>query len=159
MGGRPEQRRLASRRSAASTLWIQPKVDIDRILFLLGYAKNQAGATTPSRSSKVDRTWSPRSPTRSLTKPSAPLEPGLLQGYVEVDDSLTVLRGRYVSKTSSAGASASPSRCSSGYDDYTADIAENQLLAAATELLLAPARGRRARPERVSAASAKTSPT
>lgn len=64
------------------------------------------------------------------------LEEGLLQDYVEVDDSLTVLRGRLREQDQLRQRFGIALPLLVRFDDHTADIAENQLILAAAELLL-----------------------
>ncbi len=61
---------------------------------------------------------------------------GLLQGYTEIDDSLTVLRGRIREQEQLSRRFGVAVPLLVRYDDHTADIAENQLLRAAAEVLL-----------------------
>lgn len=71
---------------------------------------------------------------RRLT--SRALEQGLLQGYRTVDESLPVLRGRIRVADQIARRSGVGLPLEVTYDDFTADIAENQILLAACLRLL-----------------------
>src|ERR1700730_11728735 len=75
------------------TLWVKPKVDVRRILFLLGYAKNPGWRDDTVALTKV-ADLVPALAHAFADQAERALERGLLQGYVEIDDSLTVLRGR-----------------------------------------------------------------
>ena len=121
---------------AGVTVWIRPKVEIRRILFLLGYAKNPGWRDDTVELADGRPTWSPRWRTPSPTRPSEPSSVGLLQGYVEIDDSLTVLRGRLREQDQLRRRFGIALPLLVRFDDYTVDIAENQLLRAAAELLL-----------------------
>jgi 5-methylcytosine-specific restriction enzyme subunit McrC len=75
------------------TIWIAPKVDIRRIMFLLGYARD------PGWRDELVALGESRDLVSALahafvTQAERAVEQGLLQGYTEVDDSLAVLRGR-----------------------------------------------------------------
>lgn len=118
---------------------VRPKVAMARLIFLMGYAKQpdlwrdhdvelEADADLAEALSEAFRRQSARA-----------LEQGLLHGYRTVDESLAVLRGRIrvgdqVSRRFDLGLPLEVT-----YDDFTVDIAENQLLlAAAHRLLRAP---------------------
>lgn len=117
------------------TLWIKPKVDIRRILFLLGYAKNPGWRDDTVALSKVTDLV-PALAHAFADQAERSLDRGLVQGYVEVNDSLTVLRGRLREQDQLRRRYGIPVPLLVRFDDYTVDIAENQLLRAAAELLL-----------------------
>jgi 5-methylcytosine-specific restriction enzyme subunit McrC len=114
---------------------IHPKVPIHRLLFLLGYARNPGWHTNPV----------PFDPAPDLVAALASAyarhaehatDQGLLQGYVETDDTLTVLRGRLREQDQLRQRFAQVLPLLVRYDDYTTDIPENRLLRAAAERLL-----------------------
>lgn len=117
------------------TLWIKPKVDIRRVLFLLGYAKNPGWRDDTVALAQVTDLV-PALAHAFSDQAERALDRGLVQGYVEVDDSLTVLRGRLRDQDQLRRRFGIAIPLLVRFDDYTADIAENQLLRAATELLL-----------------------
>jgi 5-methylcytosine-specific restriction enzyme subunit McrC len=117
------------------TLWIKPKVDIRRILFLLGYAKS-AGWRDDTVALAQVTDLVPALAHAFADQSERALNRGLVQGYVEVDDSLTVLRGRLRDEEQLRRRFGIAVPLLVRFDDYTADIAENQLLRAAAELLL-----------------------
>ena len=139
------------------TLWIKPKVDIRRILFLLGYAKNPGWRDDTVALAQVTDLV-PALAHAFADQAERALDRGLVQGYVEVDDSLTVLRGRLRDQDQLRRRFGIAVPLLVRFDDYTTDIAENQLLRAAAELLLRLPEWRHA-PEPDSAESAKTLPT
>lgn len=117
------------------TLWIHPKVDISRILFLLGYAKNPGWrAETVALAEVADLV--PALAHAFAVQAERALELGLLQGYVEIDDSLTVLRGRLREQDQLRQRFGIALPLLVRFDDHTVDIAENQLIRAACERLL-----------------------
>ncbi|MFN3002980.1 McrC family protein [Mycolicibacterium wolinskyi] len=63
-------------------------------------------------------------------------ERGLLQGYRTISDTLPVLRGRILADEQMSRFYGLPVPIAVEYDDFTTDIAENQLLAMATLRLL-----------------------
>lgn len=117
------------------TLWIKPKVDIRRILFLLGYAKNPGWRDDTVALAPVTDLV-PALAHAFADQAERALDRGLVQGYVEVDDSLTVLRGRLRDQDQLRRRFGIAVPLLVRFDDYTTDIAENQLLRAAAELLL-----------------------
>jgi 5-methylcytosine-specific restriction enzyme subunit McrC len=114
---------------------IHPKIPIHRLLFLLGYARNPGWHTSPV----------PFDPAPDLVAALAfafarhaehATDQGLLQGYVETDDTLTVLRGRLREQDQLRQRFGQVLPLLVRYDDYTTDIAENRLLRAAAQRLL-----------------------
>lgn len=116
---------------------VRPKIiDLNRLLFLMGYAKNPkiwrddpvglAGANEllPGLAEAFARIA-----TRTV-------EQGLLQGYRTITDTLPVLRGRILAGEQMNRLYGLPVPIAVEYDDFTVDIAENQLLAMATLRLL-----------------------
>lgn len=115
---------------------VTPKIEIERLIFLMGYANSprfwrhhtvhlDAASELPEALAQT-----------FIRLTQHALEQGLLQGYRTVDDSLPVLRGRVrvkeqISRRFGAGLPLEVS-----YDEFTTDIAENQILLAATLLLL-----------------------
>jgi 5-methylcytosine-specific restriction enzyme subunit McrC len=117
------------------TVWIQPKVDVRRILFLMGFARAPGWRTeavdlmpVPDLVPALARAFADQA--------ERALQPGLLQGYVEIDDSLSVLRGRLRESEQLRRRFGLAVPLLVRYDDYTVDIPENRILRAATELLL-----------------------
>lgn len=126
---------------------VTPKIPVERLIFLMGYAT--APAYWREHSVQLD-------PEESLPEALAhafvrlaqrATDQGLLQGYRTVDDSVPVLRGRIrvadqIGRRYGAGLPLEVT-----YDDFTVDVAENQiLLAAATKLLRIPGLDARRRP-------------
>lgn len=120
---------------AEVTLWIRPKVDVRRILFLLGYAKNPGWLEDTVGLAEVTDLV-PALAHAFSDQAQRALEPGLLHGYVEIDDSLTVLRGRLREHDQLRQRFGIALPLLVRFDDHTVDIAENQLIRAASELLL-----------------------
>lgn len=118
---------------------VKPKIPIDRLIFMLGYSlapefwRNQSVALDKAANlpEALAHTFA-----RLATKA---LEQGLLQGYKTVDDSLPVVRGRIRVAEQIARRSGILLPIEVTYDDFTIDVAENQLLLAAVlRLLRAP---------------------
>lgn len=117
------------------TVWIRPKVDIARVLFLLGYAHKPGWLDGTVAMAEVDDLV-PALAHAFVDQADRALDVGLLQGYTEADDSLTVLRGRLREQDQLRQRFGIAIPLLVRFDDHTTDIAENQILRAATELLL-----------------------
>lgn len=115
---------------------IQPKIRIDRLVFLMGYATKPKFWRNHSVLLDVESDL-PEALAHAFARlASKAVEQGLLQGYKTVDESLPVLRGRIrvrdqISRRYGAGLPLEVT-----YDDFTVDVAENQILLAATVRLL-----------------------
>jgi 5-methylcytosine-specific restriction enzyme subunit McrC len=128
-------------RFGTRTLEIRPRLPLDRVLFLASYAleavKWPTGdvsiTTAPDLVEAVARLFA------KVTEPA--MARGLLQGYVQLEDRLTTIRGRirFAEQISRWNGQIPPVEVT--YDDYTIDIVENQLLKAAA-LRLATLGGR-----------------
>lgn len=117
------------------TVWIRPKVEIARLLFLLGYARNPGWREDSVAMAGADDLV-PALAEAFTEQAERALERGVLQGYAEVDDSLTVLRGRLRENDQLRQRFGIAVPLLVRFDEHTVDIAENQLLRGATELLL-----------------------
>lgn len=116
---------------------VRPKIPIHRLIFMVGYARRPTmwrdlpveldqDLDLPDALAQAFVFWAGRA-----------LEQGLLQGYRTVEDALPVLRGRVRvgEQISRRMGMALPLEVT--YDDFTVDIAENQLVLAAVRRLLA----------------------
>lgn len=114
-------------------LRVAPKVGIARLLFILGYTKDPGW-----RDEDVDVTAEKDLLSGAIDalsrSASRALERGLLQGYRVVDDALLVMRGRMLAGQQLTRRFAMPLPVEVRYDEYDADIAENQILLAACRL-------------------------
>ncbi|MEW6155337.1 MAG: restriction endonuclease [Actinomycetota bacterium] len=117
------------------TVWVRPKVDIHRLLFLLGYAKDPGWRADTVAMAEVDDLVAALAQAFASQVERA-TEVGLLQGYTETDDSLMVLRGRLRDQDQLRQRFGLAVPLLVRFDDYTVDIAENRVLRAAAELLL-----------------------
>jgi 5-methylcytosine-specific restriction enzyme subunit McrC len=117
------------------TVWIRPKVPIETILFLMGYARRPGWRTDDVDLTAVEDLL-PALAEAFVAQAEVAVEQGLLQGYVEVDDELMVLRGRLRDQDQLRRRFGIAVPLLVRYDDHTADIAENRVLRAATDLLL-----------------------
>lgn len=118
-------------------LRIAPKVPVARLLFLLGYALDPKGwrnedvdlGTAPNLVAAMAYAFE-RQAERALRR-------GLLQGYRTVEEASPVLRGRMRESDQLTRRLGLAVPLEVRYDEFTADIAENRLLRAAAERLLA----------------------
>lgn len=121
---------------AGQQIIIEPKVDINRIVFMMSYARRP----TFWRDDVVQL-----DPEHSLVEALAhaftvfarrALEQGVLKGYVTVEESLPVLRGRIRESEQLRRRFGRSIPLEVRYDDYSVDIAENRILLLAIERLL-----------------------
>ncbi|MDQ1308351.1 MAG: 5-methylcytosine-specific restriction enzyme subunit McrC [Actinomycetota bacterium] len=116
---------------------VRPKIsDLNRLLFMLGYARNpQIWRDEPIRVDPADELL-PAVAEAFARIAGRAVEQGLLQGYRTITDALPVLRGRVLAGEQMSRYYGLPLPIAVQYDDFTVDIAENQLLAMATLRLL-----------------------
>lgn len=116
---------------------VRPKIsDLNRLMFLLGYAGNpRIWRDDPIHLDPADELL-PAVAEAFARIATLAVEQGLLQGYKTVRDNLPVLRGRMRAGEQMSRLYGLPVPLSVEYDDFTVDIAENQLLAMATMRLL-----------------------
>lgn len=120
---------------------VRPKIsDLNRLMFLLGYAQNpQIWRDDPIHLDPADELL-PAVAEAFARVATLAVEQGLLQGYKTVQEDLSVLRGRILAGDQMSRLYGLPVPLAVEYDDFTVDIAENQLLAMATMQLLTIAR-------------------
>lgn len=112
---------------------VRPKIsDLDRLLFLMGYAKNPRLWRDDEVSLSAADELLPGVAEAFARMASRAVELGLLQGYKTVSETLPVLRGRMLAGEQMTRLFGLPVPVAVEYDDFTLDIAENQLLAMAT---------------------------
>ena len=116
---------------------VLPKItDINRLIFMLGYARNPAIWRDDPIGVESDDDLLPAIAEAFVRLASRAVERGLLQGYRTVSEALPVLRGRMLASDQMSRRFGFPVPIAVEYDDFTVDIAENQLLAMATLRLL-----------------------
>jgi 5-methylcytosine-specific restriction enzyme subunit McrC len=116
---------------------IKPKVPIARLLFLVGYARHAA-------------TWQPETVPVAEAADLVPAvaqalwrqteratHQGLLPGYILVEESSQVLRGRFRESEQLRRHHGLPLPLEIQYDEFTTDIPENRILRTACERMLA----------------------
>ena len=120
---------------AGLTVRIRPKVEIRRILFLLGYARSPGWRDETVALAEVADLL-PALGGAFVGQAERSVDQGLLQGYTQVDDSLTVLRGRLREQDQLRQRFGIAIPLLVRFDDHSTDIAENRLVRAAAETLL-----------------------
>jgi len=127
---------------------LEPKVPIDRVLFLLSYALD------PVRWQDLMTTYGtapdlPEAMAAALASAVRDaLRPGLLQGYRHVEETAQTVRGRIRFSEQLRRHHGRSFPVEIGYDDFTADVDENRiLLAALWRLRRLPVRSRNLRNE------------
>lgn len=130
------ERMVGALRVGDIELRIEPKVPVERLLFLAGYARRPplwrdetlrlavADGLVPALAGTLGR------------QADRALRPGLLQGYCTVDAAATVLRGRLRESDQMRRHPGQPLPLEIRRDDYTIDIPENQILATAIGRML-----------------------
>lgn len=115
---------------------IRPKLPIDRVLFLLSYALDPA-AWRPEETKVADDAHLLEAIVPTFARHVRQvLRRGLLHGYRSVDDTDTTIRGRIRLADQLRDRPGLLLPVELTYDDFTTDILENQLLAAAVERLV-----------------------
>jgi len=117
------------------TLWLRPKVPIERVLFLLGYTSRPGwrdDLVTMERAPEL----LPALAAAFAVQARHATEQGLVQGYAEMHDTLPVLRGRLNEHEQLRRRFGIAVPLAVRFDEYTVDITENRLLRGAVELLL-----------------------
>ncbi|MET9131435.1 McrC family protein [Streptomyces antibioticus] len=119
---------------------ITPKTPVSRLFFLLGFSLDPARAWRDSREGTVDiGTYDDVVPALAHAverQIDGALRQGVLQGYREVEESASVVRGRLREAEQLRRHFGRTPPVEIAYDAYTADTAENRILRAAAERLL-----------------------
>ncbi|GAA4971374.1 McrC family protein [Actinoplanes utahensis] len=115
---------------------VRPKVGIDRLMFLLGYARDP-GFRPEDASARTDAGLWPVLAESLARQAEQALRPGVLQGYVPVDEALPLVRGRIRFADQIARRPGMPLPIEVRYDEYAPDIAENRILRTALRRMLA----------------------
>jgi 5-methylcytosine-specific restriction enzyme subunit McrC len=115
---------------------VVPRLAIPKLIFLLGYASDPNGwRELTARMAHEDELFRAVA-SGFATHAWRAIETGVLRGYLSTDESATVIRGRIRIGDQLARRPGVLLPVEIRYDDYTTDIPENRLLAAASTLLL-----------------------
>lgn len=116
---------------------VRPKIaDLNRLVFMLGYAKDPGIWRDDLVDLTSDDELLPALAEAFSRLALAAVEQGLLQGYKTVQETLPVLRGRMLAGEQMTRLYGLPVPVAVEYDDFTVDIAENQILLMALRRLL-----------------------
>lgn len=115
---------------------IAPKIDIHRLLFLVGYASGQGDWREPEVDAAEYPDLLPAVAYMFVRAAERALRQGVLLGYQQVEAALPTVRGRIREVDQYGRRYGLPLPVEVRYDDYTADVAENRLLLAAAVRLL-----------------------
>ena len=139
-------RKVGVLRTGAVQISVRPKIPVERLVFLMGYAS--APKFWRDHTVHLDHECGlPEALAHTFARlATKATDQGLLQGYWSIDDSLPVLRGRVRVPEQISRRFGAVMPLEVTYDDFTIDIAENRLLlAAATRLLRLPSLDTRTR--------------
>jgi 5-methylcytosine-specific restriction enzyme subunit McrC len=116
---------------------IKPKVEIARLLFLLGYARH-AAAWQPDTVPVAEAADLVPAVAQALWRQiERAIHQGLLPGYILVEESAQVLRGRLRESEQLHRHHGLPLPLEIRHDEFTTDIPENRILRTACERMLA----------------------
>jgi len=115
---------------------IEPKIDINRLVLLMGYARRPDFWRDDRVLLDADADLPEALADAFVRLARRAVEQGLLKGYVTVDETLAVLRGRVREADQLRRRWGRSIPLEVRFDEFTVDIAENQVLLAAVEQLL-----------------------
>lgn len=115
---------------------IRPKVEIARLLFMLGYSCHGAAWQVSAVDVGEAADLVPAIAQVLWRQVSRAIHQGLLPGYVSREESSLVLRGRLLEGAQLARHHGQPLPLEIRYDEFTVDIPENQILRTACERML-----------------------
>lgn len=129
-------RKVGAARIGDVVVRINPKVQISRLLFLVGHSMHGA-AWQPSEVDIDESADLIPAVAQALWRQVArAIHQGLLPGYVTVEESSQVLRGRLRESAQLAMHHGLPLPLEIQHDEFTVDIAENQILRTVCERML-----------------------
>lgn len=109
-------------------MWVRPKVRIDRLLFLLGYAITPRGWRDEDVAVAAVDDLVPAVARALCRQTERAVLTGLLQGYRVHEDAMPVLRGRLRETDQMRRRHGLAVPLEVRYDEFTVDIAENRIL-------------------------------
>jgi 5-methylcytosine-specific restriction enzyme subunit McrC len=116
---------------------IKPKVPISRLLFLVGYSQNGAAWRPEAVSLAHAADLIPAIAQALWRQTQRAVHQGLLPGYILIEESSQVLRGRLCESEQLHRHHGLPLPLEIRHDEFTVDIPENQILQTACERVLA----------------------
>jgi 5-methylcytosine-specific restriction enzyme subunit McrC len=130
-------RKVGTVRVGDIEIYIKPKLTIARLLFLAGYAQNGVAWQAPTVSLAEAPGLVPAFAQILWRQVEQAIHQGLLPGYVMLEETLPMLRGRLRESAQLHGHHGLPLPLEICHDEFTFDIPENQILRAACECMLA----------------------
>jgi 5-methylcytosine-specific restriction enzyme subunit McrC len=115
---------------------IRPKLPIERLMFLVGYASDPKGWRRETVPLPETPDLVPALAQALWRQAERALRQGLLQGYSSIDESSPVLRGRLRETDQMYRWHGLALPLEIRYDEFTTDIAENQILRTAIDRML-----------------------
>lgn len=115
---------------------VHPKVGIAQLLFLLGYAMDPGFRPEDATATAEPDLW-PALAESLIRHTERALAPGVLLGYLAVDEALPLIRGRIRFADQLARRPAMPLPIEVRFDEYDTDITENRILRTALRRMLA----------------------
>lgn len=115
---------------------VRPKITMDRLVFLMGYARQPQFWRAAPVLLDVEADLAEALADSFVRRARRALEQGLLHGYVGVSEALPLVRGRIRVGDQLARRPGIRLPLEVSYDEFSVDIAENRLLLAATLRLL-----------------------
>lgn len=120
----------------AVELSIVPKIPVDRLLFLLGYATDEVKWSDEPVEAAARPDLLPAVAGAFARSAGRALRPGTLLGYRDVEETLPLLRGRLRAAAQLRRRPGLALPLEVTYDDHTPDIPENRILLGAVHRLL-----------------------
>jgi 5-methylcytosine-specific restriction enzyme subunit McrC len=117
-------------------LRVHPKLDVRKLFFLLAYARDPRGWKSTVAGFEFEPELLDAVANAFSAHATRALERGIIRGYLGVDDRLPTVRGRIRFGDQIARSGGFPLPVEVSYEDYSADVIENRLLATAATLLL-----------------------
>jgi 5-methylcytosine-specific restriction enzyme subunit McrC len=116
-------------------LRVAPRIELAQLMFLLSYSRADGWGERVAGYGRDDDLFAAIA-SGFASRAEAAIRPAPLAGYVSVDETAPVLRGRLRIADQMARRPAIPFPLEITYDDFSPDIVENQLILGATEVLL-----------------------
>ncbi len=129
--------KVGAARVADIEIRIRPKVPVARLLFLAGYSRHAAAWRADAVTAGAAAELIPAVAQALWRLTERAIHQGLLPGYVLVEESSPVLRGRLRESEQLHRQHGLPLPLEIRHDEFTADIPENQILRTACERMLA----------------------
>src|SRR5207249_3567106 len=118
------------------TIWIETKVPIGNLLYMLSYAKDISGWSSDVAGFAREQYLVGAIAHGFLRQVAHAIRPSLLQGYVAIEESYQGIKGRMRTAAQVSRRFALPLPVEIAFDEFTTDIFENRVLKAAVSRLL-----------------------